>query len=42
MQSDFFSEKTAKRYYPLPLPFQSPVLLESGVVDNTEQTNLIW
>ena len=35
MQSDFFSRKLLKKYYPLLSPSQS------GVVDNREQANLI-
>ena len=30
-----------KKYYPLKLPSQSPIRLESGVIDDEEQANLI-
>ena len=36
-----FLQKIVKKYYPLPSPSQSPILPESGVLDNKEQTNLI-
>ena len=41
MQSDFFSRKLYKKYYAHASPSQSPILLESRVVDNKEQTKLI-
>ena len=41
MQSDFFSRKLYEKYYAQASPSQSPVLLESQVVDNKEQTYLI-
>ena len=41
MQFDFFSQEIVKKYYPHPSPSQSPILLESWVEDNKEQTNLL-
>ena len=32
-----FLQRTVKIYYPLPSPSQSPIILESVVVDNKKQ-----